>query len=199
MWLRAQSQKMTEWRCEWSLVQLWASVFIAYTAPAVVICMLLMHMKWNASPFWWGFCWACSRCSINADCTEFLNGFIMHHLSQAIIFSREVCSESGPLDSFILQQALKKKYLLIYLAVPGLSCGTWGLQSSLQVWSFFSVAAFRIFSCAMWDLVPWPGIKAGPPALGAWSLSHWTTREVPEFFVFGSSCLVIWKQMETLD
>ena len=28
-------------------------------------------------------------------------------------------------------------------------------------------------------LVPWPEIKPGLPALGAWSLSHWTTREVP--------------------
>jgi len=25
-----------------------------------------------------------------------------------------------------------------------------------------------------------PGIKPWPPALGAWSLSHWTTREVPK-------------------
>ena len=24
----------------------------------------------------------------------------------------------------------------------------------------------QIFSCSMWDLVPWPGIKPGPPALG---------------------------------
>ena len=31
----------------------------------------------------------------------------------------------------------------------------------------------------MWDLVPWPGIEPGPPALGEQSLSHWTTREVP--------------------
>ena len=42
----------------------------------------------------------------------------------------------------------------VYLAVPGLSCG-------------------------VWDLVPWPGIKPGPPALGLWSLNQWTTREVP--------------------
>ena len=28
-------------------------------------------------------------------------------------------------------------------------------------------------------LVPWPGIKLGPPALGAQCLNHWTTREVP--------------------
>ena len=32
----------------------------------------------------------------------------------------------------------------------------------------------------MWDLVPWPGIKPRPLALGAQSLSCWTTREVPQ-------------------
>ena len=36
-------------------------------------------------------------------------------------------------------------YVSIYLAVSGLSC-------------------------SMWDLVPWPGIEPGPPALGAQSL-----------------------------
>ena len=47
--------------------------------------------------------------------------------------------------------------------------------------------AFGIFSCGMWTLscimwglVPWPRTEPGPLALGAWSLSHWTTREVPE-------------------
>ena len=34
-------------------------------------------------------------------------------------------------------------------------------------------------SCSMWDLVPWPRIKPRQPELGAWSLSHRTTREVP--------------------
>ena len=47
------------------------------------------------------------------------------------------------------------------------SCGTWTL------------------SCGIWDLGPWPGIEPGPPALGAWSLSHWTTREVPRVFWTG--------------
>ena len=28
-------------------------------------------------------------------------------------------------------------------------------------------------------LVPQPGIKPVPPAVEAWSLNHWTTREVP--------------------
>ena len=29
-------------------------------------------------------------------------------------------------------------------------------------------------------LVPQPRVEPGPPALGVWSLSHWTTGEVPE-------------------
>ena len=48
-------------------------------------------------------------------------------------------------------------------------------------------AACGIFSCAMWtlswgmwDTVPQPEIEPRPPVFGAWSLSHWTTREVPE-------------------
>ena len=42
---------------------------------------------------------------------------------------------------------------IIYLAAPGLSCGTG------------SLIAISKLLCAMWDLVPWPGIEPGPPAL----------------------------------
>ena len=35
-------------------------------------------------------------------------------------------------------------------------------------------------------LVPQPGIKPGPSALGAQSLSHWTTREVSEGILKGA-------------
>ena len=34
-------------------------------------------------------------------------------------------------------------------------------------------------SCSTWDLVPWPGIEPGPPALEIQILSHQSTREVP--------------------
>ena len=48
---------------------------------------------------------------------------------------------------------------------------------------FFLVAACGLLVAAcMWDLVPWPGIEPRPPALGAWSLTHWTTREIPWVF-----------------
>ena len=53
------------------------------------------------------------------------------------------------------------------------------------LFSFFPIAvAYRTFSCALrtlhwgpWDLVPWPRVPPRPPALGAQSLSHWTTRQ----------------------
>ena len=48
--------------------------------------------------------------------------------------------------------------------------------------------AYRNFNFGVWDLAPWPGIKPCPPALGVQSLSHWTTREVPELLPV-SSCL----------
>ena len=52
----------------------------------------------------------------------------------------------------------------------------------------------QTLSCCLWDLVPWPGIKPRPPALGAWHLSHWTTREVPLsanfFLMFYLHCFI---------
>ena len=67
----------------------------------------------------------------------------------------------SPSPSFLNDVFSKTIHLLLYLAGPGLGCG---MQNH--------------FSCHMWDLVPWPESKPRPPALGAWSLSHWTTREV---------------------
>ena len=44
---------------------------------------------------------------------------------------------------------------------------------------------FVCFYCTTWAcriLVPQPGLESMPPAVGAWSLNHWTTREVPLHF-----------------
>ena len=38
---------------------------------------------------------------------------------------------------------------------------------------------------SLWDLISRPEIEPGPPALGVWSLSHWTTKEVPTLFYMG--------------
>ena len=45
----------------------------------------------------------------------------------------------------------------------------------VATWGFFSWGVSTL-SCSMRDLVPWPVIKHGPPALGALDLRHWTTR-----------------------
>ena len=67
---------------------------------------------------------------------------------------------------------------------------------------FFFLQGF--FFCGAWGvgrkgyaacgiLVPQPGIEPMPPALGQWSLKHWTTREIPQLdflnFVLGYSQL----------
>ena len=53
------------------------------------------------------------------------------------------------LSQLRVARPLFKKHVFIYLAMPSLSCGKQ-------------------------DLVPWPGIKPRPPALGAQSLGHWS-------------------------
>ena len=53
-----------------------------------------------------------------------------------------------------------------------------GMHAPTCICVYIYLAA-RVLSCNMWDLVPQPGIKPGLPALGAQSLSHWNTREVP--------------------
>ena len=47
-------------------------------------------------------------------------------------------------------------------------------------------------SQSMWHLVPQPGIKPGPFALGAQSFSHWTTREVPNALLLVLSLAPNW-------
>ena len=70
--------------------------------------------------------------------------------------------------------------------VPGpFSRGSSQSRDRIQVFhiavGFFTIWATReALSCSTWDIVPWPGIEPGPPALREWSLNHWTTREVPK-------------------
>ena len=68
--------------------------------------------------------------------------------------------------------------------LPQMPFHAWG--SSLEflpnffyfnLYLFIYLAALHLY-CSMWDPVPRPGIKPGPPRLAAWSLSHWTTRKV---------------------
>ena len=55
-------------------------------------------------------------------------------------------------------------------------------------WPFGRAAALGL-SCKGQNLVPWPGIKSEPPALGAWSLNHWTLEKSLMTLFF--SCILI--------
>ena len=62
--------------------------------------------------------------------------------------------------------------------MPGLSCCIWGMPFLFGL--LLLVGARELFSWGLRNLLPWPGIEPRPPALGVWSRSHWTTREVPK-------------------
>ena len=71
--------------------------------------------------------------------------------------------------------------------VGSLPLMTAGYFSSLPFLSFFKESSYFISwlhcgTCRI--LVPQPGIKPMPLALGAQSLSHWTAREVPVTYPF---------------
>ena len=56
-------------------------------------------------------------------------------------------------------------------------------------------------SCSTWNLVPWPGVEPGRPALEVQSLSHWTTRKVPLISFFPhiyTSLFPKWKLLSLL-
>ena len=99
----------------------------------------------------------------------------------------------------VLPMVSSRSFMLSCLTVKSLShlslflCMMWGCVlffKKIFIWLHrVLVSACKIFSCCMWtlscgmwDLVPWPGIKSGPTALGVQSLNHWTTREILTFF-----------------
>ena len=94
-------------------------------------------------------------------------------------------------NGLFLKKAFLLKNIFIYLSDCAVSyLHLWDLQSPL--WHVESLVgacgifsySMEILSCGMWDLAPWPGIEPRPPALGAWRLSHWITREVLQWPIF---------------
>ena len=65
--------------------------------------------------------------------------------------------------------------------LPTGTLSSWALcPFDTSLWFFFLIFIYLAIlglSCGMWDLVPWPDMEPGPPALEAWSLSHWTPEK----------------------
>ena len=78
---------------------------------------------------------------------------------------------------FIFRYFFKCFYIFIWLhQVLPVACG------------IFS-CIMQALSCSKWDVIVRPGTEHLPTALGAWSLSPWTTREVPIFRYWRKTCM----------
>ena len=76
--------------------------------------------------------------------------------------------------------SVSQKFLLVHTPAPlspSLTSSAISFLKCLFIWLYRVLVAVHGYD--MWDLIPWPGIKPGPPALGVWCLSHCTTGEVP--------------------
>ena len=76
----------------------------------------------------------------------------------------EVCKKEACHITFL------KNIYFIYLVAPDLSCSIW------------DAVGCGIFSCDILDLVPWPGIKPSPPALGVQILATRPPGKSPYHF-----------------
>ena len=87
---------------------------------------------------------------------------------------------------------LKNIYLFIWLRrvlVAACRIFTAGCGIFLVAAYWLLSCRMRTPSCGMWDLVPRPGSEPKPPALAARSPSHWTTREVPLWYILIEVCI----------
>ena len=69
--------------------------------------------------------------------------------------------------------------LLVFLIINFLKLSQ-GQNVDLPVWVKTGYCSIWLHHTACGILHPQPWIEPMPPAVGAWSLNHWTTREVPK-------------------
>ena len=106
-------------------------------------------------------------------------------LLAALVSSEPTTTVPFPFSNYTFQNKIylfgcREWVLVVALRIFDLPCGTQDL-----FWT-----QLRHSLChGMCDLVPWPGFEPGPPALGALSLNHWTTKEVPPTSLFKKNFL----------
>ena len=87
------------------------------------------------------------------------------------LLSPEVCSDSCPLS--IGSQRVRRDWNDWAYAYK-----TSTTKSTLKSFLFLYLATLGL-SRNVRGVVPWPGIEPRAPALGTWSLNHWTIMKVP--------------------
>ena len=145
----------------------------------VVLNLLIWYRNWDGISIWGSISWPCFIITLY----DFLFGFpayiisahfqkLLLHGDNMVVCYLEYCwsfKKAG--DPAFVQEHLPYSNTSVSLSL-----------NSIALFFFFNLFAPGR-SCSMWALVPWSGMKPGPPALETWSVSHWTTREVPTWFL----------------
>ena len=84
---------------------------------------------------------------------------------------------TGVCESLCWHQASFRNAAPVFTSFPSHRCYSFVLEICLSLFCLF--VCFWPRHVAYGILVPRPGIETVPPVLGAWSLNHWNTREVP--------------------
>ena len=100
-----------------------------------------------------------------------IKGFSVVNEAEVDVFLEFPCFFYDPMDVgnlFSGSSAFSESNLYICKVL-----GSWTLDLAWMILGITLLACEM--SAALFNLVPWPGIKPLPPALEAWSLNYWTT------------------------
>ena len=100
--------------------------------------------------------------------------------SKALLLEKDQASNLAP-PSF-------KNISYLFIWLHQLLVVAHGISNLLAECRIFNYGIWTL-NCSMWHLAPWPGIEPWLLALGAWRLSHCTSREVPGF-TNSNSCTI---------
>ena len=107
----------------------------------------------------------------------------------------KTCSSNHYYSCFFKRMCILKKRMCIYVYIFNINYNWQKLYnlicSDVRVCVCVCVCVYTIYLFIFWlcraacgILVPQPEVKPATPAVEAWSLNHWTTREVPCFDIY---------------
>ena len=150
-----------------SLLKLMSIKLVMPSNHLILCCLLLLlpsifpSIRFDSNDIWPNSLFlagTCTHCPQNAFCVNATHctcnhGYSSESKEKYFSYRFETCEGKGVIFFSLL-------FFVCFLPVLGLNCNRQN---------------FLVAECKL--LVPWPGVKPRPPALGAQSLSHWTTRE----------------------
>ena len=181
--------------------------------------------KSSASLLWFSYfdiwpCWLLLEGKRVEDCVGFRH-MSLRPTSHPLEFShmpQTIWNEPGkylPMAHVCKERRWWRHHIALCATWPPTHVLLWPFRSSLVVLYKYPQSAPKEFQYilsfffnflavlwGMWDPSSWPGMEPVSPVLEAWSLNHWTAREVPKFqhiltikshtFSHDLQCCLVW-------